>query len=60
MNIEKTIAIPSDASGKCTLYLNLPDSKQTLHDNPRFSIRLANDGIWNDELGYNKIMEFTL
>lgn len=60
MNIEKTIAIPSDASGKCTLYLNLPDPKQTLHDNPRFSIRLANDGIWNDELGYNKIMEFTL
>ena len=60
VNIEKAITIPSDASGKCTLYLNLPDPKPTLHDNPRFSIRLANDGVWNDELGYNKIMEFNL
>ena len=60
VNIEKAISIPADASGKCTLYLNLPDPEPTLHDNPRFSIRLANDGIWNDELGYNKIMEFNL
>ena len=60
INIEKAISIPADASGKCTLYLNLPDPKPTLHDNPRFSIRLANDGVWNDDLGYNKIMEFNL
>ena len=60
INIEKAISIPADASGKCTLYLNLPDPKPTLHDNPRFSIRLANDGIWNDDLGYNTIMQFTL
>ena len=60
VNIEKAISIPADASGKCTLYLNLPDPKPTLHDNPRFSIRLANDGVWNDELGYNKVMEFNL
>ena len=59
VNIEKAIAIPSDASGNCTLYLNLPDPKPTLHDNSRFSIRLANDGIWDEELGYNKVMEFT-
>lgn len=60
MNIEKMIQIPADASGKCTLYLNLPDPKPTLHDNPRFSIRLANDNIWNETYGYNKIFEFTL
>ena len=60
INIEKAISIPADASGKCTLYLNLPDPKPTLHDNPRFSIRLANDGIWNDQLGYNTIMTFNL
>lgn len=60
VNIEKAISIPADASGKCTLYLNLPDPEPTLHDNPRFSIRLANDGIWNDDLGYNTIMQFTL
>ena len=60
INIEKAISIPADASGKCTLYLNLPDPKPTLHDNPRFSIRLANDGVWNDQLGYNTIMTFNL
>ena len=60
INIEKAISIPADASGKCTLYLNLPDPKPTLHDNPRFSIRLANDGVWNDDLGYNTIMTFNL
>ncbi|MBR5141764.1 MAG: DUF4832 domain-containing protein [Bacteroidales bacterium] len=60
VNIEKVVKIPSDASGKCTLYLNLPDPKPTLHDNPRFSIRLANEGVWNDTYGYNKIFEFNL
>ena len=60
MNIDKVVKIPSDASGKCTLYLNLPDPKPTLHDNPRFSIRLANEGVWNDTYGYNKIFEFNL
>ena len=60
INIEKSIAIPADAAGACTLYLNLPDPKPTLHDNPLFSIRLANDGIWNEAEGYNRIIEFTL
>ena len=54
------IKIPADASGECTLYLNLPDPKVTLHDNPRFSIRLANEGVWDEETGYNKIATFTL
>ena len=58
--VDKVIVLPEDASGKCTLYLNLPDPKPTLHDNPLFSIRLANDGIWNEKTGYNKIAEFKL
>lgn len=58
--IDETIQLPADASGKCTLYLNLPDPKPTLHDNPLFSIRLANDNVWNEDTGYNKILEFTL
>ena len=60
VNVEKNITIPADASGKCTLYLNLPDPEPTLRGNPLFSIRLANDGIWNEDYGYNKVMEFTL
>ena len=60
ITLDRMIKIPADASGECTLYLNLPDPKVTLHDNPRFSIRLANEGVWNEETGYNKIVEFTL
>lgn len=58
--LDRMISIPADASGRCALYLNLPDPKPTLHDNPLFSIRLANDGIWDEEKGYNKLIEFTL
>ena len=58
--INETVKMPADASGKCTLYLNLPDPKATLHDNPAFSIRLANEDVWEAETGYNKVLEFTL
>ena len=58
--VNAAIQIPSDASGKCTLYLNLPDPKSTLRNNPKFSIRLANKGVWDDKTGYNRVMEFTL
>lgn len=58
--VDKVIKLPSDASGKCTLYLNLPDPKETLHDNPYFSIRLANAKVWDESTGYNKIAEFSL
>jgi hypothetical protein len=60
VTVDKLIDLPKDASGNCTLYLNLPDPKATLHDNPYFSIRLANDGVWNEKTGYNKIAEFKL
>ncbi len=58
--IDRSIRIPEDAEGTCTLYLNLPDPKPTLHDNPLFSIRLANDGIWNKDEGYNRLCKFTI
>lgn len=58
--IDKTIKLPEEAQGVCNLYLNLPDPKEALHDNPLFSIRLANDGIWDKEAGYNKVADFKL
>ena len=60
VTIDKLIKIPADATGTCALYLNLPDPKETLHDNPLFSIRLANDNVWSEETGYNKIAELNL
>ena len=39
--------------GEYKMYLNLPDGYASLHDDPRFSIRLANKDIWEEETGYN-------
>lgn len=41
------------------LYLNLPDPEKTLHDNPEFSVRLANKNMWDEEQGYNLLYTFT-
>ena len=60
VTIVRTIKLPAEASGDCRLYLNLPDPQPSLHDNPLFSIRLANDNIWERDTGYNKIADFTL
>ena len=46
------------AKGNYTLYLNLPDPESTLHDNPYYSIRLANNNVWQESTGYNKITTF--
>ena len=46
------------AKGSYTLYLNLPDPEETLHDNPLYSIRLANKNVWEESTGYNKITTF--
>ena len=40
--------------------MNLPDPCETLHQDPRFSIRLANTGTWNEETGYNTLYSFTI
>ena len=58
--IDRVVKIPADATGECTLYLNLTDPKPTLHDNPMFSIRLANENVWDEATGYNKVATFTL
>lgn len=60
VTVDKAFTLPKEASGKCAIYLNLPDPYATLHDNPLYSIRLANDGIWDSKTGYNQIAEFTL
>ena len=46
------------AKGSYTLWLNLPDPEESLHDNPLYSIRLANNNTWDENTGYNKITTF--
>ncbi len=57
-----TLACTLDAKmqGDYNLYLNLPDGYQSLHDNPLFSIRLANEDIWDETTGYNFIARVTV
>lgn len=52
--VEAEFVLPSEA-GEYTLYLNLPDPEAALKDNPMFSIRLANEGLWEEETGYNRL-----
>ena len=51
--IDQTITLPEGLSGEYALSLNLPDPCETIHDNPMFSIRLANEDIWDETTGYN-------
>ena len=58
--ISQTITLPTGISGDMTLYLNLPDPCENLRNNSKFSIRLANEGIWDENTGYNKLYSFSL
>lgn len=41
--------------GQYKVYINLPDPYESLHDDPRYSIRLANENMWEEKTGYNYI-----
>ena len=58
--VEQSIQLPSGISGALTLHLNLPDHYESLHNNPLYSIQLANTGTWDEKTGYNKLYSFTL
>ena len=54
--LDVTVPLPSTmAGGKYTVSLNLPDPCETIHDDARYSIRLANAGTWDVLTGYNRI-----
>jgi hypothetical protein len=40
-------------AGTYDVILNLADPYRSIHDNPLFSIRLANVGTWEPSTGYN-------
>ena len=58
--IDQTFDLPEGLSGEYTLSLNLPDPAETLRANPLFSIQLANEGIWDEDRGFNKLYTFKL
>ena len=59
-DIDRTINLPEGLSGEYTLSLNLPDPAENLRANPLFSIRLANEDVWDENTGFNKLYTFSL
>lgn len=55
-----TLTCNPEQAGEYKVYLNLPDPYESLHDDPRFSIRLANKDCWDEATGYNYLTTVTV
>ncbi len=54
--ITETIAIPSNMpAGEYEMLLGMPDAYTSIAAKPEFSIRLANNDVWEASTGYNKL-----
>ncbi len=42
--------------GDYELLLRMPDPEPALHERPEYSIRLANDGVWETSTGFNNLL----
>ena len=57
--LDHTICTPGDMPlGDYELLLNLPDAESSLRQyaQPAYSIRLANEGVWEENTGYNDLL----
>lgn len=55
-----TLTCNPEQAGQYKVYLNLPDPYESLHNDPRYSIRLANTDVWDEETGYNYLTTITV
>ncbi len=54
--LKQNFVLPADVpNGKYEILLNLPDGYKNLQDNSAYSIRFANDNLWEAHTGYNKL-----
>jgi hypothetical protein len=54
--ITESVSLPSGlSSGQYRLFLNLPDVYQSLSKRPEYSIKMANDNVWEVKTGYNSL-----
>ncbi|MBO4621817.1 MAG: DUF4832 domain-containing protein [Paludibacteraceae bacterium] len=54
--INEQVTIPSDvAEGKYHLYLWLPDKYASVENDPRYAVRIANEGVWDQTTGLNDL-----
>ena len=51
------MGVPSDIKGGVySLYMWLPDAAPSLQDDPRYAIKLANADVWQEDGGYNLLV----
>lgn len=56
INLQQQFALPAPAAkGEYEVLLHLPDGYKSLQSNPAYSIRLANDDVWEAATGFNKL-----
>lgn len=56
VKVTESVAIPQDfPAGDYEMLLNLPDAYASIGKRPEFSIRLANNDVWEAATGYNKL-----
>jgi hypothetical protein len=56
IKVTESVAIPQDfPAGDYEMLLNLPDAYASIGKRPEFSIRLANNNVWEAATGYNKL-----
>jgi len=54
--VSLTVRVPSTVpAGSYDVHLSLPDAADRLADDPRYAVRLANDGVWNASTGENAL-----
>jgi len=61
ITIKTQFGLPqSMEAGEYDIYLNLPDPRETIASRWEYSIQLANENVWDNVYGYNKIYSTTL
>jgi len=56
ISLESSVTIPAAlAKGQYELLLNFPDAYQSIASRSEYSIRLANNDVWEETTGYNKL-----
>lgn len=57
VEINTTFGLPADMPvGDYDVFLHLPDPEPTLYGRKNYSIQLANEGVWDNDKGYNKLV----
>ncbi|MFA6736805.1 MAG: DUF4832 domain-containing protein, partial [Saccharofermentanales bacterium] len=56
-----SITVPADAKpGKWSLNLSIPSQYDELRKNPAYSVRFANENVWDNETGHNLLMDLII